>query len=229
MSRPLRLAVLGGTFDPVHHGHLRSAVELREQLGLDEVRLMPARRPPLRGEPGATAEQRLAMVEAAILGEPGLAVDGRELQRSGPSYTVDTLAELRSELGSEAVLCFALGGDAFAGLDRWHDWQRLLELAHLVVMQRPGAVLPDAGPVAELLQRHRLAPDQLHRRPCGGIAVLGVTQLPIAATDLRALIAAGRSPRYLLPDPVWQQIRQHALYGHPGPGATPHSGAGTDA
>lgn len=206
--------MFGGTFDPVHVGHLRSAVELRERLQLDELVLLPAHVPPLRGAPGASAEQRLEMVRLAIAGEPGLRMDGRELERSGPSYTVDTLTELRAELGVDTALCFVLGSDAFAALDRWRDWRRLLELVHLVVLQRPGAALPTAGPVAEALQRRQLErPDQLAEYPAGGILTLDLTQLPISATAIRDLIAAGHSPRYLLTDSVWDYIRRQHLYG----------------
>lgn len=209
-----RIAVLGGTFDPIHIGHLRSALELRDQLELDEVRLMPAHVPPLRDMPGATSEQRLAMVRLAIAEEPGLLADARELQRSGPSYTVDTLASLRAEMGPDAVLCFALGSDAFAGLDRWQNWPQLLGLAHLLVLRRPGEELPTSGPVATLWQQHRVAADQLAARPAGSIVALTLTQLPVSATAVRALISSGRSPRYLLPDSVWHYIRKHGLYGY---------------
>ena len=132
-----RIGLLGGTFNPVHNGHLRSAVEVRERLALDELRLVPSARPPHRAAPEVTAEQRLAMVQLALAGSDELQVDARELQRSSPSWTVDTLASLRAELGPQAVVFFILGWDAFCGLPGWHRWQELLELAHLVVLQRP--------------------------------------------------------------------------------------------
>ena len=212
MSRR-RVAVLGGTFDPIHIGHLRSAVELRETLGLDELLLVPAHAPPLRGQPRSSAPHRLAMAREAIAGEPGLRVDGRELERPGPSYTVDTLTGLRAELGPDTALCFAMGGDAFRALDRWHDWRRVLELAHIVVLQRPGASLPETGVIADAWRRRRLdKPADLAGRPAGGILALTLTQLPVSATAIRALIAEGRSPRYLLADRTWDYIRRHGLY-----------------
>ena len=132
-----RVGLLGGTFDPVHFGHLRSAVEVCEQLQLDELRLIPSARPPHRGMPGATAAQRLRMVELALGQGGGLQVDDRELQRERPSYTVETLESLRQELGSDVALFMVLGWDAFCGLPSWHRWESLLELANLVVLQRP--------------------------------------------------------------------------------------------
>lgn len=208
------IGILGGTFDPVHFGHLRAAVELREALGLDEVRLLPCGRPPHRDPPVASAADRRAMLEAAIAGEPGLAVDTRELERPGPSYMVDTLASLRAELGPRAPLCLLVGSDAFAGLDRWHEWRRIPELAHLVVARRPGADLPGTGAVAELLAARRV-PEvaALRARPAGRILIQPVTLLDISATRIRALLAAGRSVRYLLPEAVLEIVRARRLYG----------------
>ena len=207
------IGVLGGTFDPVHFGHLRAAVELREALGLDEVRLLPCGSPPHREPPVASGADRLAMLEAAVAGEPGLAVDTRELERAGPSYMVDTLASLRTELGPARPLCLLLGTDAFAGLDRWHDWRRIPELAHLVVAQRPGAELPAAGPVAELLRERRVSEVQALRcAGAGKVYIVHVTRLEISASDIRRRLAAGRSVRYLLPDAVLERIRARGLY-----------------
>ena len=206
------VAMLGGTFDPVHIGHLRSAVELREILGFDQIRLVPCHRPPHRGEPGADSAQRLRMVELAVAGEPGLVADARELRRPGPSYTVDTLGELRAELGADCALSLVLGADAFAELHTWHRWRELPALAHLVVMARPDCALPAQGPVAELLCAHRGEPGDLVRRPAGSVVPMALTPLPVSATHLRAIIGAGRSPRYLLPDAVWNYIREQNLY-----------------
>lgn len=216
MSETLRaVAVLGGTFDPVHIGHLRSAVELRERFDFEQVRLVPSRQPPHRGQPAAAAEHRLRMVELALTGEPGLRADGRELRRTGPSYTVDTLTELRAELGADCSLSLVLGVDAFAGLASWHAWEELPRLAHLLVIARPDSVLPDAGPVAELLRARRAGPEALHRRPAGAVVAAALTPLPVSATAVRSLIAAGRSPRYLVPDAVWSYIRAQHLYDVP--------------
>ncbi len=208
------IGVLGGTFDPVHFGHLRAAVELREALGLDEVRLLPCGSPPHRDPPVASGADRRAMLEAAIAGEPGLAVDARELERPGPSYMVDTLASLRAELGHQEPLCLLVGSDAFAGLDRWHEWRRIPELAHLVVARRPGADLPGTGAVAELLAARRVHEvAALRTRPAGRILIQPVTLLDISATRIRALLAAGRSVRYLLPEAALEIVRARRLYG----------------
>ncbi|MGS0466713.1 nicotinate-nucleotide adenylyltransferase [Cobetia marina] len=141
-----RVAMLGGTFDPVHHGHLRSAIELREALGLDHVLMIPCHQPPHRAAPGVSSQERLAMLEAAIAGEPGLKADARELFRDGPSYSADTLASLRGEYGPQARLVMAIGHDAFLKLGEWHAAERLFDDAHVVVIERPDhdAPLPEA-------------------------------------------------------------------------------------
>jgi nicotinate-nucleotide adenylyltransferase len=207
------IGVLGGTFDPVHHGHLRLAVELVEGLGLRALHLVPARTPPHRGPPRASAEDRLAMLQAAIAGTPRLVADPRELDRPGPSYTVDTLASLRAEVGEEPIW-LGVGVDAFRALDTWHRWRALCELAHLAVARRPAGRLPSTGEVARLLEERRVrtvaaaAP-----RPAGAILVVEVPGLAISSTRIRALIRSGRDPRWLLPDPVLAIIHQRGLYG----------------
>lgn len=135
------IGILGGTFDPVHYGHLRTALDVQEALGLNEIRLIPLRDPPHRSAPLAPASQRLALLRAAIKDNPGFAVDSRELERSGKSYSVDTLHSLKQEQ-PERVLCLLLGSDAFDGFPEWHEPERILQLAHLVVMQRPGEPEP---------------------------------------------------------------------------------------
>jgi len=210
----LAIGVLGGTFDPVHFGHLRSALELLESLALAEVRLIPCGHPPHRQPPVAPAAARLAMLELAAAGQVGLRVDARELERPGPSYMVDTLAALRAEVGA-TPLCLILGADAFLGLPGWHRWQELTELAHLVVMHRPGWELDHAlaAPLAQLLALRRVhEAAALAAQPAGSILLAPVTPLDISATAIRAQIAAGRSPRYLLPDAVWDYIRSRGLY-----------------
>jgi nicotinate-nucleotide adenylyltransferase len=209
------VALLGGTFDPIHIGHLRSALELRERFGFAQIRLIPSHRPPHRDAPGASAAQRLQMLQLALAGETQLCADDRELKRAGTSYTFDTLAELRAELGQQCSLSLIMGCDAFAELDSWHRWRELLQLAHIVVIARPHHELPTRGAVAELLITHRAEPDVLQKNSCGSVVVAELTPLPIAATAIRALIAAGRSPRYLLPDAVWSFIREQALYQQP--------------
>ena len=204
-----RVGLLGGTFDPVHFGHLRSAVEVCEQLQLDELRLIPSARPPHRGMPGATAAQRLRMVELALGQGGGLQVDDRELQRERPSYTVETLESLRQELGSDVALFMVLGWDAFCGLPSWHRWESLLELANLVVLQRPDYDLEVPEVLKDLLAaRSADQPERSH----GQIICLSQTPLAISATHIRTLVGKGASPRFLLPDAVLDYIENEGLY-----------------
>jgi nicotinate-nucleotide adenylyltransferase len=207
------IGILGGTFDPIHYGHLRPALEVFETLGLAELRLIPAGVPPHRGRPTATTAQRLAMVQAAIDGLPGWRVDRRELDRPGLSYMVETLASLRSEIGT-APLVLLLGQDAYGVLDSWHQWTRILDLAHVVVMARPGSALPAAGVMGTVTAQRRVdAPAALRGHPAGRVYPCPVTQLAISGTAIRALVAAGRSPRFLLPDAVLALLHQWRLYG----------------
>ncbi|MGO4699693.1 nicotinate-nucleotide adenylyltransferase [Dyella sp. 2RAB6] len=192
------LALFGGTFDPVHLGHLSVAWEAAELLDA-EVRLLPAHVPPHKPPPLADAEQRVAMLHAALQKQDRLAVDTRELRRSGPSYTYDTLCELRAELGARPLVLL-LGVDAFAGLPSWHRWRELFEVAHLGVLSRPG-VEPELPHTlwAEIEARRTGDVAELHARPAGRVIELAVTPLEISATRIRELLAAGRDPRYLLP------------------------------
>lgn len=207
------IGILGGTFDPVHYGHLRIALDALQILGLQELRLMPCQQSPLRDEPKVTGEQRMAMLELAIAGEPGLVADGRELQRQGPSFSVDTLRDIREDF-PDAPLCLILGMDAFIDFAKWKDWQQIFTLAHVVVVQRPGSELQfnDVTLQQEFEQRHCQQEDELASDKAGKIFLLEATRLEISATQVRALVAAGNSARYLLPDPVWQYVQQHGLY-----------------
>lgn len=206
------ICLLGGTFDPVHHGHLRSALEVRQALGIDSVRLLPCRTPPHRPAPQASADVRLAMLEAVVADEPALQVDTRELQREGPSYMVDTLRSLRAEHQAEPI-CLAIGMDAFRGLESWHEWRAVQSLCHLVVMHRPGSRWPRAAALDELLARARVRDAARLRAAQGGLIMgVAVTQLAISSTRIRESIGKGLSVRYLLPDVVIQRIRQENLY-----------------
>ncbi|RAN80103.1 nicotinic acid mononucleotide adenylyltransferase [Bacillus sp. SRB_336] len=195
-SQPL--ALFGGTFDPVHLGHLSVAWEAAELLDA-EVRLLPASVPPHRVPPLASAAQRVAILRAALHGQSRLSLDTRELDRDGPSFTIDTLHELRAEQG-ERPLVLLLGADAFAGLASWHRWRGLFEAAHIGVLSRPGvsADLPDA--LEREVAGRRVADAAILRSlPAGKVIELAVTPLEISATRIRELLAAGRDPRYLLP------------------------------
>jgi nicotinate-nucleotide adenylyltransferase len=215
------LGILGGTFDPVHYGHLRAAAEVREALDLAELRLVPARDPPHRGTPSATAAQRVAMLKLALAEFPELALDAREIDRIGKSYTVDTLRELRSE-GPDRPLVLVVGVDTFAGLPQWHRWREIPELAHIAVVTRPGTRVDDVlqGPLAELWQtRYREDRLQLETAPTGAIFAVSVTPQPISATAIRAALAQGpigiAQVRGLLPAAVLAYIDHHQLYRPP--------------
>ena len=207
------VGVFGGTFNPVHYGHLRSALELVERLQLEQLRLMPSASPPHRDAPECSAERRAAMVELAVTGEPRLVCDAREMQRPGKSYTIDSLIELRGELGAQQGLCMVLGCDAVQDIATWHRWQELLDWAHIVIIARPGWQLPRAGELAQWLKTHQLESSELLRqRPCGGIVIEELRPLAISSTEIRDLLASGRSARYLMPQSVLDYIQTHTLY-----------------
>lgn len=205
---------MGGTFDPIHNGHLRTALELQQWLGVDQVCLIPSKQPVHRGEPGCSSEQRLAMVRAAVADEPALQVDEREILSDKPSYSLLTLQSLRAALGAEKPICMIMGMDAYLTLPSWHEWQQFIELCHLVVVQRPGYTLPDDSVMAVFTQQHLAdTPQQMLTQPAGSVLIHELTPLGISATQVRQSIQAGRSPRYLIPDQVWQYIQENHLYG----------------
>lgn len=213
-SKPfIPVGVFGGTFDPIHCGHLRSALELSERLELAQLRLMPCATPPHRQSTDCTAPQRAAMVELAVAGESRLVCDTRELQRSGPSYTIDSLIELRQELGEQTSLSLIMGCDALLDIGSWHRWKEILDWAHVVVIARPGWQLPEHGPVAQWIEDNRLsAGDGIKQRAAGGILIEELRPLTISSTEIRAMLGSGRSVRYLMPESVLDYIEQHRLY-----------------
>jgi len=209
----------GGTFDPVHTGHLAIARAVRDALHAD-VHLIPAADPPHKGPTHADATQRARMLELAVDGEPGLIVDTRELRRAGPSYTVDTLLELRDEFGPHAPIVWMVGGDSVFELDTWNRWRQLFELAHLLAIDRPGAPIDAAelaarAPAVHAELEHRWClPSQLHALPAGGFAEFRLgAERPESSTELRRRIAAG-DPRWRdwLPAAVADWIADHRLY-----------------
>ena len=213
----------GGTFDPVHNGHLAVARAARDALAAD-IRLMPAADPPHRAPPGASAGHRAAMLDLAIAGEPGLHVDCRELSRGGRSYSIDTLRELRGELGVAAPVALLVGADSFVGLATWKAWRQLFELAHFVVAERPGSPLDDGLPpelAAAVADRWTCSPRVLQEAPAGRIWRLRQPLRMESATELRRRIAAGEPWREWLPFAVAEYIDRHALYRdrslHPAP------------
>lgn len=216
----LPIGIFGGTFDPIHFGHLRTGFELWQELGLGELRWLPTGNPGHREPPIADPGLRLAMVRAAVADQPGFVVDDREVRRVGVSYTVDTLTELRAELPGRPV-CLIVGMDAFLGLPGWHRWREIMTLAHVVVAHRPGWKAPTSGPLGELMVDHGTGSVRdLHSAPAGRIYVHGVTQLEISSTDLRQIITTGRDPRFLVPDAVREIILDTGCYAR-GPARTP--------
>lgn len=207
--RPLT-CLFGGTFDPVHYGHLKPLAELQSRLAADEVLIIPAARPPHRAPPQASVEQRVAMLRLALQEFPGFRLDTRELERQGPSYTVQTLQALRREQPS-ASLCLVMGSDAFAGLPTWYHWQDIPELANIIVIERPGAaVAAEQSWARSLLLKDA---QQLREWPAGRVLPQCLTRYEISATRLRESFHDQLPVDGKLPDSVIAYIRQHRLYG----------------
>lgn len=206
------IGIYGGTFDPIHFGHLRSALDVAEQLGLSKVLMIPSAQPPHRETPVVSVEHRWQMLQLALEGQQLMVADDREIQRKGPSYTYDTLTELRQEYNGEA-LCLIQGGDVFQKLHTWHRWQELLDLTHIVVMRRAGEnVLWDA--LVEKRYSQCLTNDktELESKAAGKIIELDVVPLSISATQIRDKILMNKEIKYLLPDKVLAHIDKHKLY-----------------
>ena len=203
------IGIFGGTFDPVHYGHLRAALEAKENFGLDEVRFIPSAQPPHREQPSALPEQRLQMLKLALENHPQFIVDSRELERPGKSYMTDTLQSLRVDFPIQPLLLF-IGTDAFNKLETWHQWQSLFDYAHVVVLTRPGFIVHKLDDFFASKQTEDKK--NLSQSPFGNLVFQPITQLDISATAIRLMIAQGRDPRYLLPDAVLNYIKQHKLY-----------------
>jgi nicotinate-nucleotide adenylyltransferase len=211
------IGLFGGTFDPIHYAHLRLAEEIADVFELRQVRLIPTAVPPHRDQPAASPEHRLAMARLAAAGNPRLAVDQRELSRAGISYTVDTLTEVRAEVG-RTPLGLLMGADAFVKLTTWQRWEELFDLAHIIVARRPGFPLQKlasslASPLHEqYIKRLETQPAALKAAPAGKVFTHELTALDLSATALRSLILREASLRYLLPDEVIAYIDEHHLY-----------------
>lgn len=219
-SRDAPVGILGGTFDPIHFGHLRLAEESCEALGLARVLLIPSGQPPHRAAPATPAQERLAMARLAAEGNAAMEVDALEVNAAAPSYTVHTLERLRQRYGPARPLVLLLGADAFAGLTTWHRWQDLFGLAHLAIASRPGHP-PHARHLPELLSealasqcagRFADRPEALCAAPSGLVLPFEMTPLAISASLIRSRLSAGRSVRYLIPDSVLDYIHSHHLY-----------------
>jgi nicotinate-nucleotide adenylyltransferase len=208
------IGILGGTFDPVHFGHLRPALEVLQNTGLQQIRFLPNKNPPHREPSWLSSAHRKQLVEMAIADIPQFVLDERELKRTGPSYMVDTLSSLRQQF-ADYNLCLIMGMDAFAGFTQWHQWSSILGLCHLIITSRPGASVFEQSSAhfgehqAMLQQRVVVDADVLQQRQHGQILLQSVTQLDISASQIRALLNSGRSTQYLLPENVREFLQQH--------------------
>jgi nicotinate-nucleotide adenylyltransferase len=210
------VGILGGTFNPIHYGHLRMAQELADGLGMDEVRFIPSANPPHKDSVPVSAEHRAAMVKLAIADNPKFAIDELELSRDGASYTIDTLISLRETLGKDTSLCLMMGSDAFVKLNTWHRWRELLNYSHIILVQRPDQGKPqEALPeVLQTLLRDHYAEDvsELSKTNAGLINMQAISAQDISASQIRENLKHGVSVRYLLPKEVIGYIQQLQLY-----------------
>ncbi|MEZ0231734.1 MAG: nicotinate-nucleotide adenylyltransferase [Methylophilaceae bacterium] len=211
------IGILGGTFDPIHFGHLRMAQELADAVSLDQVRLIPSGNPPHRSQPQTSAEHRAAMVKLAISDNPRFILDEREILRNGTSYTIDTLIALRESLEASTSINFMVGSDAFLNIDTWHRWEALLDYANLVVAHRPNTP-PSREKMSTRLRSvldQKISPsaETLKNQPAGLICLQDVTSLDISASKIRMLLNMQTSPKYLTPDAVIDYIKSNQLYG----------------
>lgn len=206
------MALFGGTFDPVHYGHLRCADEVRRKLGLNNLYLLPAGTPPHRDTPSATVEQRLEMLQLARLEFPKLLIDDRETRRSGPSYMVDTLTEMRSSLENRPLL-LSIGQDAANLLHTWFQWERLFELAHIVILTRPGTPSKYPPELANQVQlRSGSDMQELIKTEAGKVLHLEVESIDVSATGIKRILRSGGSPESMLPAAVLEYINKNRLY-----------------
>ena len=211
-SKQSMIGILGGTFDPIHIGHLRAAIELSEQLPLSEIRFMPCKQPVLKKTLVANAEHRINMLRLALAGYEKLLIDDRELHRNTPSYTIDSLQEIRDEM-PDRIITLIIGSDAFRDFDQWHRWREILNLAHLIIIPRPQYDLPTTDPLATLLKSHQTQDfNALMREHNGRIWISATPLLTISAREIRKHIVAHLDVRYLVPDDVLKYIAAEGLY-----------------
>jgi len=208
------LGLYGGTFDPVHFGHLRPALDVLQALHLEQMRFIPVGQPPHREDPDVSGEHRIRMLQLAIESEDRFVIDDREYHREGASYMVDTLQSFRNEF-KQTSLCLVIGYDAFLGLPGWHQWEKLITLAHLVVTYRPGwqrTQHQDVMELNELVLQHQCDIGDLSGSLFGSLAFVPVTAMDISSTLIREKIQRGERITYLTPERVAEYIQQHQLY-----------------
>ena len=209
------IGLLGGTFDPIHFGHLRMAQELAEALNLDEVRFIPAANPPHKATPSISSAHRAAMVQLAITDNPIFKLDNRELLRTGASYTIDTLINLRNELGENTSLVLFMGSDAFTNFHTWHEWKKIIQLCHIALVQRSVGTMkaPLAKVLETFLHNHYTENiDDLRETNAGYVTMQSITPLDISSTAIRTNLQNKNSARYLMPDGVLDYIKSNMLY-----------------
>lgn len=205
-----RIGLLGGTFDPIHLGHLHLALCTAKALDLQEVRLIPNANPLLRHPPLANSQQRFEMLQLAIENHPLLTIDESEIRRNGPSYTIDTVRAIRKEYDS---LCYIMGIDQFSQFNHWHQWQSILDYVHIIVTNRGGFELKPNPDIEELLQQHEVFEiNALNTKPNGFILQQYITPLTVSATEIRKEIIEGQTPEVYLPEKVWNYIEANGLY-----------------
>lgn len=210
------LGIFGGAFDPVHFGHIKPAVALQARFGFEQIRFIPCRQAPHKTAAGASAQHRRDMLGLVTHSIPEFIVDDRELRRPGPSYTIDTLRELREEIGTTQILVLILGVDAFADFCSWHKYDEILSICHIMLLRRPGYRLADQGCEHVLYEKHGTDQvTQVLEAPHGSIYLSDEQEFDISSSVIRRCVAEGRQPRYLLPGNVWNYIRKHDLYRDP--------------
>lgn len=208
------IGILGGTFDPIHFGHLRPALDVLQNTGLDQVRFLPNKNPPHRDQPNLSSAVRKQLIAMAIKDIPQFVLDERELMRGGPSYMVDTLKELKRQFPDD-ILCLIMGMDAFIGFTQWYQWQSILDLCHMIITTRPGMPMFDQTEsnfgehYSMLEQRVVYQADALKQRQHGQILLQSTTLLDISASQIRELLNSGKSIQYLLPENVREYLQQH--------------------
>ena len=209
----MSVALFGGTFNPVHFGHLRLATALAGLLQVKPIRMIPCAMPPHRTEPSASAEQRLAMLKLAIDKQPILAADDLELHRTTPSYSIDTLELVRQQIGAQAPLFFCMGMDSLAGISSWHRWRELLNFCHIVVYPRPRWQPPSQGEVARWIDRHQCNNlSELKQRPSGQLYICDLAMLDLSSSEIRDHIKQDKNIDHMAPKPVIEYIKLHSLY-----------------
>lgn len=208
------LALYGGTFDPIHQAHINTVKAMAAEAGLEQVILLPNNVPPHRPQPKANAQQRLMMAQLAVNGDPLFRVDDRELHRDALSYTVETLRQYRSEIGSRRPLAFIIGQDSLLSIDTWHEWDKILTLCHILVCKRPGYTLDfPSERLADWFVQHLITtPDSLHKRPSGYIFLADTPLFPISATNIRERLKNGEDCRDQLAPAVQDYILEQGLY-----------------